>query len=145
MTSTSIATTKETVEELPIRLTSKIIPGFGRGSKDLGIPTANVSREDMECQLEFESLPCGIYWGFARVLKKQGSEAEDSIGSTLPNEEEVYKAAISVGFNPHYGNKEKTIEPHLIASLDHPLRKASKCKRTYVFLVCHGHINRSLR
>merc|ERR1740139_961229 len=61
------ATITTTSRVLPIRLTSKIIPGFGRGSKDLGIPTANISRDDLNCEIEFDALPCGIYWGFARV------------------------------------------------------------------------------
>ena len=32
-------------QNLPIRLISKVVRGYGRGSKDLGIPTANVSRD----------------------------------------------------------------------------------------------------
>lgn len=114
---------------------SKIVPGFGRGSKELGIPTANLSRTDMQCTLEFDSLPCGIYWGFARVISSSSSLEEeekekggDGNGQGVRVPSQVYKAAVSIGFNPHYGNAEKTIEPHLIAASNHPLRNASKCK-----------------
>jgi len=106
---------------LPIRIISKIVPGFGRGSKDLGIPTANLSSssEDLQCKITFESLPTGIYYGFARL--------EPSPTNSL---NEVYKAAISIGYNPCYNNEHKTIEPHLIASPEDPLRNSSACEET---------------
>lgn len=97
---------------LPIRMKSKVVRGFGRGSKELGIPTANLSREDCEGPA-FESLPCGIYWGFARI-----------------GNEETYKAAISIGYNPTYGNSVKTVEPHLIAPPNDERRHASSCRET---------------
>ena len=81
---------------LPIRFISKVIPGFGRGSKDLGIPTANISRKKATCALTFESLPCGIYWGFARIGEKKiegSSQTNGSLGKT-------FKTAVSIGYNP---------------------------------------------
>ena len=126
---------------LPIRLTSCVIKGFGRGSKDLGIPTANVCKEKLKCKISFESLPCGIYWGYARIIEKtkegsedtSSSESESKSKSSMSSSEYtsvVYKTAVSIGYNPVYGNKDKTIEPHLIASSEHPLRKSSKCGET---------------
>jgi len=114
-----MAATEETTitEMLPIRLTSKIIRGFNRGSKDLGIPTANLCRE--ESNQSFDDLPCGIYWGFARVIAKNESSTT-----------EVYRSAISIGFNPTYGNNFKTVEPHFIANKDSPERTASICRET---------------
>ncbi|EED89997.1 riboflavin kinase/FAD synthetase [Thalassiosira pseudonana CCMP1335] len=104
-------------EQLPIRIVSRVVRGFGRGSKDLGIPTANVSREEgvYSCSSSggFDALPTGIYWGFARIFLGR-----------------VHKAAISVGFNPTYNNKQKTVEPHLIAEYGHPQRHASSTKET---------------
>ncbi len=99
---------------------SKIIPGFGRGSRDLGIPTANISRDDLQCHVDFDALPCGIYWGFARIV----DFANDSHTHKLHLErdpdtifllQQVHKTAISIGYNPCYSNTFKTIEPHLIA------------------------------
>ena len=104
---------KDVSSHLPIRMKSKVVRGFGRGSTDLGIPTANLSREDCEGPADFDALPCGIYWGFARI-----------------GNEEIYKAAISIGYNPTYGNAVKTVEPHLIAPPGDERRHASSCGET---------------
>ena len=32
-------------QKLPLRMVSEVVHGFGRGSSDLGIPTANLKRE----------------------------------------------------------------------------------------------------
>jgi FAD synthase len=107
-------------EMLPIRMQSTVVRGFGRGSSDLGIPTANLDRQS--CQVKsvplqttptLANLPTGIYWGFARI-------------ADFP----VYTAAISIGYNPTYGNQEKTVEPHLIAATDDPRRHSSSCGET---------------
>ncbi len=143
--------------QLPIRLTSTVVAGFGRGSKDLGIPTANLCREHLKCKkMSFDSLPTGIYWGFARIVPVSVSAAgrlgevegegegggngevrvgedtkeEASLNLTHEHSNEIYKAAISVGYNPTYGNTHKTIEPHLIASPTDPQRNKSKCNET---------------
>ncbi len=47
---------------LPLRLTSVVVRGYGRGSNDLGIPTANLSRDEIKFNLEnasFDDLPTG--------------------------------------------------------------------------------------
>ena len=49
---------------LPLRLTSVVVRGYGRGSTDLGIPTANLSREEIKFNLvdaSFDDLPTGMY------------------------------------------------------------------------------------
>jgi riboflavin kinase len=104
---------KDVNRHLPIRMKSKVVRGFGRGSSDLGIPTANLSRDECEGSTDFTALPCGIYWGFARIGK-----------------EDTYKAAISIGYNPTYGNSIKTVEPHLIALPSDERRHASSCGET---------------
>jgi riboflavin kinase len=107
---------------LPIRIISKVVRGFGRGSSDLGIPTANLCRESARYShgLDLEALPCGIYWGFARIV----DHTQDDETPTL------YKAAISIGYNPTYGNTVKTIEPHLIATPTDSRRHVSSCGET---------------
>lgn len=61
-----------------------VVHGFGRGSKQLGFPTANLESQEVS---DFSTdHPTGIYAGFARVIN--GEDAE------------VYPAAISVGWNP---------------------------------------------
>jgi hypothetical protein len=53
---------------LPLRLTSIVVKGFGRGSTDLGIPTANLSRDGIKIQKKslanasFDDLPTGMFW-----------------------------------------------------------------------------------
>ena len=146
------ASSKETTENpdkmLPIRMTSRVVRGFGRGSSDLGIPTANLdlsvlnmhrlvppsssadggdSQETTtEALSSLQDIPCGIYWGFCRVGERRQS-GEQAASSPLGV---VYKAAISIGFNPTYGNDSKTVEPHLIAPEDDPRRHASSSGET---------------
>jgi riboflavin kinase len=87
---------------LPLRMISRVTRGYGRGSSDLGIPTANLDRSVIQAvgkgqasdtpagtekRLLFDDLPTGIYWGYGRV--EGGS---------------VYTAAISIGYNPTYKN-----------------------------------------
>lgn len=112
--------------KLPIRMVSTVVRGFGRGSSDLGIPTANLDRQGgtFSCDTNFEELPTGIYWGFARI---GSSEASSSSSSSLGV---TYKTACSIGYNPTYGNQTKTVEPHLIAPASDPKRHASSCGET---------------
>lgn len=72
-----------------------VIKGFGRGSKVLGIPTANLSTEGHSSFLSQH--PSGVYFGWAG-LSTRG----------------VYKMVMSIGWNPYFNNAEKTIEPWLL-------------------------------
>mmetsp|Transcript_5032 Transcript_5032/g.9636 ORF Transcript_5032/g.9636 Transcript_5032/m.9636 type:complete len:172 (-) Transcript_5032:31-546(-) len=105
---------------LPIRLRSKVVKGFQRGSRELGIPTANLSREDVGAEL-FDGLECGIYMGWASI---------EETGAINGRPLKVFKAAVSIGYNPHYKNTLKTCEPHLIAPPDDDCRHLSSCGET---------------
>ncbi|XP_021846711.1 bifunctional riboflavin kinase/FMN phosphatase isoform X1 [Spinacia oleracea] len=72
-----------------------VIKGFGRGSKVLGIPTANLSTESYSSLLS--EYPSGVYFGWAGVSKRG-----------------IYKMVMSIGWNPYFNNPEKTIEPWLL-------------------------------
>ncbi|CAL5200054.1 unnamed protein product [Lathyrus oleraceus] len=72
-----------------------VIKGFGRGSKVLGIPTANLSTKDYSDLLSEH--PAGVYFGWAG-LPARG----------------IFKMVMSIGWNPYFSNKEKTIEPWLL-------------------------------
>lgn len=100
---------------LPIRMTSRVVRGYGRGSKELGIPTANLDTMQLQFskQVTLAEFPTGIYWGVSRIA-----------------DHSVYTAAVSVGYNPTYGNDSKTIEPHLIAPEQDPRRHASQTGET---------------
>lgn len=49
----------------PIRVEAQVIRGFGRGSRELGIPTANIRPEDIPGIFEHQA--SGIYYGYAQV------------------------------------------------------------------------------
>lgn len=154
-----MATQEDMARMLPIRIVSRVVRGFGRGSKDLGIPTANLACDDPDsCRIAtaasitmssspesssppssatLDELPTGIYWGYCRIGNvaaaddpATGPDADDAptsersvLGVTLP-------CAVSIGYNPTYGNDFKTIEPHLIAPQTDPRRHASSCQET---------------
>lgn len=70
--------------------------GFGRGSKQLGFPTANLPLND-----EVRTADTGVYavW----VHRANGT---------------VYKGAANVGWSPYFANQRKTVEVHLLAAFD---------------------------
>ena len=81
--------------DAPLRLRGEVVRGFGRGSKELGIPTANLPADayaELLC-----AAACGIYHGWAQV-----------------DDGPVRKMVTSVGRNPFYGNKMRTVEPHIL-------------------------------
>ncbi|XP_047308399.1 bifunctional riboflavin kinase/FMN phosphatase-like [Impatiens glandulifera] len=79
----------------PWHLRGPVIKGYGRGSKVLGIPTANLSAEGFSDTLSEH--PSGVYFGWAG-LSGRGT----------------YKMVMSIGWNPYFNNAEKTIEPWLL-------------------------------
>eukprot|EP00052_Salpingoeca_macrocollata_P017970 m.147208 g.147208 ORF g.147208 m.147208 type:complete len:160 (+) comp20561_c4_seq4:554-1033(+) len=78
-----------------LRLKGTVVKGFGRGSKELGIPTANMA-DDVVASLP-NDFATGIYHAWAQVAGGR-----------------VYKAVMSVGWNPFYNNEKKSIEVHII-------------------------------
>ncbi|XP_046410047.1 putative riboflavin kinase isoform X2 [Neodiprion pinetum] len=80
---------------LPHFSVGKIVKGFGRGSKELGIPTANFPTEVVQ------NLPpeigTGIYYGWASVDRG-----------------DVHKMVMSIGWNPFFQNTQKSMETHII-------------------------------
>ncbi|ANQ09278.1 Riboflavin kinase / FAD synthase family protein [Plasmodium coatneyi] len=68
-----------------------VVKGFGRGSKYLNIPTANISYSNLTST---DIMP-GIYFGISRLKKK------------------IYKTVVSIGYNPFFENKHITIEAFL--------------------------------
>lgn len=72
-----------------------VVKGFGRGSKDLGCPTANFPVEVVNhLPADVET---GVYTGFAQV-----------------NQGEVHKMVMSIGWNPFYQNTSKSMETHIL-------------------------------
>lgn len=83
---------------LPYFISGTVIKGFGRGSKALGIPTANLP-ESVVNNLP-EDLNIGIYYGWASLYGQ------------------VYKMVTSIGWNPYYKNEKKSMEVHLLHKFD---------------------------
>lgn len=72
-----------------------VVKGFGRGSKELGCPTANFPVEVVNnLPPEVET---GVYFGFAQV-----------------NMGEIYEMVMSIGWNPFYQNSTKSMETHIL-------------------------------
>ncbi|CAG0914004.1 unnamed protein product [Notodromas monacha] len=79
----------------PYFTSGEVVKGFGRGSKDLGIPTANFP--DTVVDGLPENFGTGVYYGWAQV---GGSD--------------VHKMVMSIGWNPYYKNTKKSMETHVI-------------------------------
>eukprot|EP01119_Soliformovum_irregulare_P005218 TRINITY_DN1678_c0_g3_i1.p1 TRINITY_DN1678_c0_g3~~TRINITY_DN1678_c0_g3_i1.p1 ORF type:complete len:172 (+),score=12.95 TRINITY_DN1678_c0_g3_i1:29-517(+) len=86
---------KTQLSGFPFYLEEKVVNGYKRGSKDLGIPTANLPIDNFKNILE--KFPVGVYYGFANVS-----------GGT------VHKMVMSIGWNPYYKNTQKSLEIHII-------------------------------
>src|SRR3989338_4372850 len=79
----------------PIEMEGEVKHGFGRGSKLLGYPTANI---DIHCSHEMDSAAMGVYFGWGQV--------EDG---------PLIKAVVRVGLNPTFNDlKTKALEVYFI-------------------------------
>ncbi|XP_057294796.1 riboflavin kinase-like [Hydractinia symbiolongicarpus] len=74
-----------------------VVKGFGRGSKELGIPTANYPEEVVNNLPD--DIATGVYYGWSRV-----------------NNGDIFKMVLSVGWNPYYKNEKKSMETHILHS-----------------------------
>jgi len=91
----------------PIYLSANVVHGFKRGSKELGIPTANLDMDVVNNMLKEKGhnetgLKTGIYYGWAK----------------LGSSDTIHRTVISVGWNPYYKNEKKTLEAHLLSKMD---------------------------
>ncbi|SCU93813.1 LAFA_0F18338g1_1 [Lachancea sp. 'fantastica'] len=116
----------------PFPLTTEfcdVVCGFGRGSAELGIPTANIPIDQLP--QSFDSLALGIYFGFARLQASRATETRNShrpdgsrvhfnYGQRLAGGDlDVLPVVLSIGLNPFYHNKAKTVELHLVHKFAH--------------------------
>ncbi|KAM0723716.1 hypothetical protein Q7P37_000706 [Cladosporium fusiforme] len=89
----------------PLRLDGKVIKGFGRGSKELGIPTANIPISGLSVGGN-ETIASGVYYGWA------GLSASAAIGPSPA----VFPMVMSIGWNPFYKNTVRSVEVHIMHS-----------------------------
>ena len=120
------------VAPFPVKVSkTAVIPGFGRGSSDLGFPTANVNIKDSKT---LQDLDAGVYFGYARLYKSESVQLDntrvdrmDGKSSVVLNYGRELQATdlyilpmvMSLGWNPYYGNKEKTCEIYIIHKFSH--------------------------
>ena len=93
-----------------LRLEGTVVSGFGRGSAELGIPTANLDGEALARGLD--GSVSGIFAAFARVFFK--GEGGEGGGEELSKR--IFPAVLSVGYNPQFGNGERDVECFLCES-----------------------------
>ncbi|KAF2223682.1 riboflavin kinase-domain-containing protein [Elsinoe ampelina] len=119
----------------PIRLDGEVIKGFGRGSKELGIPTANLPISGLAVG-GHDDLQSGVYYGWAS-LSSYTSAADQSKSHSLPatgadtpqqtslsqtpagespaeQSAGVFPMVMSIGWNPYYKNEKRSVEVHIM-------------------------------
>jgi riboflavin kinase len=100
----------------PVFLEGLVCKGFGRGSKELGIPTANLPEQ--VAQEAGKLLETGIYYGVAQVDLPREADDKDQLNgeSDCQNHLPVYGMVMSFGWNPYYKNEKRTAEVHILHS-----------------------------
>ncbi|KAF1980855.1 riboflavin kinase, partial [Aulographum hederae CBS 113979] len=112
----------------PLKLSGEVIKGFGRGSKELGIPTANIPLSGLSVGGN-EDLESGIYFGYAGLniphpdaSSTSSSSADAGIApdpsstTSSPPNTSVYPMVMSIGWNPFYKNLVRSVEVHIMHS-----------------------------
>ncbi|KAI4950037.1 hypothetical protein J4E91_004693 [Alternaria rosae] len=124
----------------PIKLRGPVVKGFGRGSKELGIPTANIPLSGLSIG-GHDELESGIYYGWCTldtttipttttpssvpsatddtsVPSQSSSHAvlDLEYSSETPTPSTIYPTVLSIGYNPYYKNSQRSIEIHILHS-----------------------------
>lgn len=103
---------------LPYFCTGPIVKGFGRGSKELGCPTGEFRLQNCTITSEFDSDDPQAFYCYLsvanvpqEVVQQLPAELETGVYFGWANVEngEVHKAVLSIGWNPFYDNKEKSM------------------------------------
>lgn len=91
----------------PLYLSGDVTTGFGRGSKQLGVPTANLPPAPLAAQLA--KMTSGVYFGWAQVDAGADAPAADST---------VHKMVMNVGRRPTFedADPELSVEVHVMHS-----------------------------
>lgn len=115
----------------PIRLSGPVIKGFGRGSKELGIPTANIPPDGLSA---YPDLQTGVYYGVvaldpARFVYDRATstahivDGDDGDADAEKKRREaagpatILPAVLSIGYNPFYKNTVRSVEIHILPPL----------------------------
>ena len=111
----------------PLRLSGPIVKGFGRGSSELGIPTANIPIAGLSVGGN-EDVESGVYYGWAGVdVDADGKRCGNGDGETEGKREgqgeakvkgNVWPMVMSIGWNPYYKNTKRSVVCPPLPSLD---------------------------
>lgn len=88
----------------------EIVTGYGRGSKKLGVPTANLRPADVEKQIE--GLPPGVYFGWAQLIPAENTTYSEEDRS-------VFKMVMNIGKRPTFvkdNSPDISVEVHVMHS-----------------------------
>ncbi|ROT36588.1 riboflavin kinase [Sodiomyces alkalinus F11] len=94
----------------PLKMEGKVISGFGRGSKELGIPTANLP---VDAQTPWiDDVKSGVYFGWASLALPPDHPDRPFDGDTPAFL--LYPMVMSIGYNPFYKNTVRSAEVHVL-------------------------------
>lgn len=128
---TAIATTRPLVigsstgpeAPYPLQMEGKVIRGFGRGSKQLGIPTANLP-VDSSLTPWIADIESGVYFGWVSLRlhpshPNQPTTPSDTSTTTTTAREAhsrstIYPMVMSIGYNKFFKNKTRSAEVHIL-------------------------------
>jgi len=103
----------------PLRLSGPVIKGFGRGSKELQIPTANIPIDGLRVG-GCETVESGVYYGYAcldispTTCHDDGKSSTTAAAVTTTTGSKVFPMVMSIGWNPFYKNSVRSVEVHII-------------------------------
>lgn len=120
----------------PVCVEGKVIPGFGRGGKQLNCPTANLDLSSPGAAAAIDSIPFGVYYGWAALrlppthpdaqspsVKASTAEAADPKNPfadprypAILGKWFVYPMVMSLGKNPFFQNETRSLEVHVLHS-----------------------------
>ncbi|KAL8681963.1 MAG: hypothetical protein Q9224_002058 [Gallowayella concinna] len=100
----------------PIPLSGPIVKGFGRGSRELGIPTANIPLAGLSVG-GHEEVESGVYFGWAGVNVDDEGRRTDV--EAKGKKEGVWPMVMSIGWNPFYKNSVRSVEVHIMHRFRH--------------------------
>lgn len=125
----------------PLRIDGVVVTGFGRGSKELGIPTANLPTDSKTATTWIATAKSGVYFGWCSIRLPPGHPALDC-PSRLPSSRilapdflppkpgfflselsqqegwRLYPMVMSIGYNPFYKNEVRSAEVHVLNGFD---------------------------
>ncbi|KAH9240425.1 hypothetical protein K456DRAFT_1825492 [Colletotrichum gloeosporioides 23] len=100
----------------PLKMEGKVISGFGRGSKELGIPTANLPVDSSQTPW-IDDIKSGVYFGWASLAlpASHPDRVAAGHGPAQPTLEfQLYPMVMSIGYNPFYKNTVRSAEVHVL-------------------------------